>query len=184
MSSGPGQANIAAVKVDLPKQLPSRLATLQKACLAAVFEANPANCPPDSVVGAAKAVTPVLGSPLSGPAYLVSHGGAAFPDLEIVLQGQGITLILDGNTHIKNGITSSIFKTLPDAPISTFDLELPEGPHSVLAVNLPARANHSMCGQKMTMPTAITGQNGAIVKKNVAISVAGCRGRSAKATHG
>ena len=184
VTSGSGQANIGAVKVDLPKQLPSRLATLQKACLAAVFDANPANCPADSVVGSAKAVTPVLSRPLSGPAYLVSHGGAAFPDLEIVLQGQGIALILDGNTHIKNGITSSIFKSLPDAPISTFDLELPQGSHSVLAANLPARAHFSMCGQKMRMPTAITGQNGAIVKKNVAISVAGCRRRSAKAKHG
>ena len=164
-----GQANIGAVKVDLPRQLPSRLATLQKACLAAVFEVNPANCPGASVVGVGKAVTPVLNSQLSGPAYLVSHGGAAFPDLEIVLQGQGITLILDGNTRIKKGITSSTFKSLPDAPISTFDLVLPEGPHSVLATNLPASAHRSMCGQKRIMPTVLTGQNGAVVKKSTVL---------------
>ena len=36
--------NIARVKVDLPKQLPSRLTTLQKACPVAKFEANPAEC--------------------------------------------------------------------------------------------------------------------------------------------
>jgi len=42
-----GEANIRSVKVDLPKQLPSRLTTLQKACPAAVFEANPAKCSPE-----------------------------------------------------------------------------------------------------------------------------------------
>ena len=47
------QANIKSVKVDLPKQLPSRLTTLQKACTARTFEANPASCPADSRVGTA-----------------------------------------------------------------------------------------------------------------------------------
>ncbi|MCW3020293.1 MAG: hypothetical protein JWN10_2601, partial [Solirubrobacterales bacterium] len=47
----PGEANIAKVKVDLPRQLPSRLSTLQRACVASVLEANPAACPAASMVG-------------------------------------------------------------------------------------------------------------------------------------
>jgi hypothetical protein len=172
--AGGGEANIKSVKVDLPKQLPSRLTTLQKACTETQFNANPAGCPKESDVGAATAATPILAHPLVGPAYLVSHGGAAFPDLEIVLQGEGVTLVLDGNTDIKKGITSSTFKTVPDAPISSFELKLPTGKFSVLGTNLPAGAKYDLCGQALKMPTEITGQNGAVVKQTTKIAVTGC----------
>ncbi len=174
VASGPGQANIAKVEVDLPKQLPSRLATLQKACLASVFEADPANCPAGSEVGSATVATPILAHPLTGPAILVSHGGGAFPDLEIVLQGEGITLILDGQTYIKKGVTSNTFRAVPDAPISTFELTLPAGPHSALATDLPTSASYSFCGRALRMPTAITGQNGAVIHQNTKVQVSGC----------
>jgi hypothetical protein len=188
---GGGEANIKSVKVDLPKQLPSRLTTLQKACVASVFEANPAGCPQESNVGSATAVTPVLAHPLSGPAYLVSHGGAAFPDLEIVLQGEGIVLILDGKTDIKHGVTSSTFNTVPDAPISSFELKLPTGRFSILGAYLPHSPGYSFCGQKLSMPTMITGQNGAVIKQSTKIAVTGCpkakharkAGRARKASH-
>ena len=167
-------ANVKSVKVDLPRQLPSRLTTLQKACLAATFEANAARCPAASNVGMATATTPVLANPLRGPAYLVSHGGKAFPDLEIVLQGEGITLILDGNTQIKKGITSSTFKSIPDAPVSGFELKLPTGKSSILGANVPQNTKYSLCGQTLAMPTAITGQNGAVIKQTTKITVTGC----------
>jgi hypothetical protein len=174
VGSSKGQANIAKVRVTLPKQLPARLTTLQKACTETVFNANPAACPVASIVGTATAVTPVLAHPLTGPAYLVSHGGAAFPDVVFVLQGEGIKLYLDGNTNIKKGITSSTFNSVPDAPISSFETVLPEGPHSALATNIPAKTKGSMCKQKLTMPTTITGQNGAVKTQTTKIAVTGC----------
>jgi hypothetical protein len=174
ITSGSGQANIAKVDVALPKQLPTRLTTLQKACTEVQFASDPAGCPEASVVGAATAHTPLLNGPLTGPAILVSHGGAAFPDLVLVLQGQGITIRLTGNTDIKGGITYSKFEAVPDVPVSAFELRLPESPYSILATNIPAAANGSMCDQSLTMPTTIIAQNGAEVDQKTKITVAGC----------
>ena len=169
------QANIAKVKVDLPKQLPSRLTTLQKACTEQVFAVNPASCPSASIVGHAKAITPLLPVPLEGPAYFVSHGGAKFPELIIVLQGYGVTLDLHGETFInKEGVTSSTFATVPDAPVGTFELTLPQGKFSALA------ANGNLCKIKLAMPTAFTAQNGAVIHQNTPIGVTGCPRHEAK----
>ncbi len=163
------EANIARVKVELPKKLPSRLKTLQKACVASTFEVNPANCPATSVVGHAKATTPILPVPLEGPAYFVSHGGEAFPSLIIVLQGYGITVDLVGTTFIsKHGITSSTFKTVPDVPVGSFELTLPEGPFSALA------APGNLCKSKLAMPTEFLAQNGATIHQSTKIAVTGC----------
>jgi hypothetical protein len=169
-----GNANIHAVAVTLPKQLPARLTTIQQACTAAVFAANPAGCPAGSNIGTATASTPILANPVTGPVYLVSHGGAAFPDVVAILQGEGVTVDLTGNIDIKHNITSSTFATVPDAPITSFQLTLPEGPHSGLAAVVPAKAKGSLCGQSLAMPFTITGQNGAVIKQPVKITVTGC----------
>jgi hypothetical protein len=178
------QANIAKVHVELPKALPSRLSTLNHACLDSVFNQNPASCPAQSRVGYAKAVTPVLPVPLEGPAYFVSHGGQKFPELVMVLQGYGITLYLEGETFIsKAGITSSTFKSVPDVPVSSFELTLPQGTNSALA------ANKDLCTAPLPMPTTITAQNGAVIKQSTKIAVQGCKpairvlGRRVKGSH-
>ena len=133
------QANVAYTKVQLPLQLPSRLTTLQKACLASVFDANPADCPAASVVGHARAVTPLLPVPLTGPAYFVSYGGAQFPELVMVLQGYGVTIDLHGETLIRKGITTSTFQTVPDQPVTSFELTLPQGESPRSARTSPTR---------------------------------------------
>jgi hypothetical protein len=170
-----GQANIAKTKLVLPLKLPSRLTTIQKACPDTTFERNPAACDEGSNIGTATVHTPVLKSALSGPAYLVSHGNAAFPDVEFVLQGEGITLVLDGQTDIKKGITTSTFNSLPDAPLSSFEAILPEGPHSALTSHVAESKHFNLCGTKLTMPTTITGQNGAVIQQETAIPVVGCK---------
>ncbi len=206
ISTKAGEANIAKTDVSLPSVLPARLTTLQKACTSSQFAANPAGCPEGSVVGTATAITPVLSSPMSGPAILVSHGGAAFPDLVILLQGEGVTIQLTGNTDIKKGITYSKFDTVPDAPVNSFDLSLPEGPHSILGafgslcnptktitlskkitvrrhgrrIKLTKKVSEQVAAS-LIMPTAITAQNGAAINQNTKITVTGCP-KATKAT--
>jgi hypothetical protein len=176
--AGPYDANIARVKVDLPRQLPSRLTTLQQACPTATFDTNPANCPAASIVGHATASTPVMPVPLTGPAYFVSHGGEQFPELIIVLQGYGATVHLVGSTFInKAGITSSTFKTVPDVPVGTFELNLPQGKYSALA------ANGNLCTTKLVMPTSFVAQNGAVIKTTTPITPTGCAKKAHKAKH-
>jgi hypothetical protein len=103
------------------------LTTSQKACTKKYFKANPANCPKASKISQTASITPILPVPLEGPAYFVSHGGAAFPDLEIVLQGDNITIDLVGDTFIGIGgklvrITSNQIRPmspmLPSAPLN------------------------------------------------------------------
>jgi hypothetical protein len=194
------QANIHQVKVELPVQLPSRLTTLQKACTAAQFHTNPAGCPAPSVVGYARAITPILPVPLEGPAYFVSNGAEAFPNLIVVLQGYGITIDLVGDTFIsKQGITSSAFKTVPDQPVTSFELTLPQGPFSALTANgdlcaltrtvlVKKRVTVRTKGRKRTatrrvkqtlpaslsMPTEFVAQNGMTLHQTTPVSVTGC----------
>ncbi len=202
----PGEANIRRVDLQLPKILPARNGTLHKACTEAQFDTNPAGCPEGSFIGTAAAHTPILSQPLQGPAILVSHGGAAFPDVEFVLQGEGVTVVLDGKTFIdKQGFTYSHFETVPDVPISSFETVLPQGPHSIFAAYIPSSRSHSFCsftqtatvkkrvtitvrGHRRTItrtvrktvpgtlsiPTTITGQNGAVLTQTTKIAITGC----------
>jgi hypothetical protein len=163
------QANFHSVMIQIPKRLPARLTTLRRACLAATFEANPAACPPASVIGVAKVATPLLPVTLSGPIYFVSHGGEAYPSVVVVLQGDGVRADLTGSTFIsKTSVTTSTFKSLPDVPFNSFEAYLPAGPYSAFA------AIGDLCKSRLTMPTVLTAQNGAVIDQNTRIAVTGC----------
>jgi hypothetical protein len=168
LTQRPGESNIAKVQLQIPPALPARLETLKLACTEAQFAANPAGCPPASMIGTGKATTPLLNVPLVGPAYLVSHGGAAFPDVVFLLQGEGVTIRLVGKTDIKHSRTYSRFETVPDAPVSSFEATFPQGPHSIFG------AYGAPCEQEITLTESITAQSGAQVNGNVPVAVTGC----------
>ncbi|HTD08008.1 MAG TPA: hypothetical protein VK680_03870, partial [Solirubrobacteraceae bacterium] len=120
-------------------------------------------------------------------------------DLVFLLQGDGVKIVLTGNTQIKGGVTYSRFKTIPDQPISSFELNLPEGPYAVLGAitnlckpttaktvteKVKRRVNGKLVTAKrkvakqvaepLVMPTTITGQNGAVFTQSTKIAVTGC----------
>ena len=86
-----------------------------------------------------------------------------------MLQGYGFTIDLVASTFIsKAGITSSTFQTVPDQPVTSFELTLPEGKYSALA------ANGNLCTSKLAMPTAFIAQNGAEIHESTPVGVTGC----------
>lgn len=193
-------ANLARIKIALPQQLPSRLTTLQGACRASTFDVNPSACPPTSIVGIARARTPVLSSDLAGPVYLVSHGPAVFPSPVVVLQGEGVALDLSGSTTVRGGGLSVTFNTIPDVPLQSMEIYLPQGPHSLLSANtklcalgklvtvthtVPRRVGARTVTQRvrvreriasLPMPTSLVAQNGLVAHRAAKIVVRGCGG--------
>ncbi|HYB24676.1 MAG TPA: hypothetical protein VED41_12815, partial [Solirubrobacteraceae bacterium] len=165
-----GQANIAKLKLDLPKRMVPRLSTLQHACTVSVFDAGPAGCPAASVVGSATILTQILRMPLQGRVYVLSRGHAASPEIALALQGEGVAVEVVGQTQLAHGVESVAFRALPDVPFSQLDVLLEAGPHSLLA----SSSADGLCGRRLWMPTELTAQNGAVIKQTVDVTVSGC----------
>jgi hypothetical protein len=153
LKAPPGQANIAKTTVILPKTQFIDNAHISNPCTRVQFDANA--CPPGSVLGHARAFTPLLDQPLEGPVYFRSNGGAReLPDMVVDLGGQiPVTLVgyID-SVKVKGTESSRVrtrFTTVPDAPVSKFVLNLKGGKkglieNSVNLCNSPQRATVQM----------------------------------------
>ncbi|HTA13158.1 MAG TPA: hypothetical protein VK765_07025 [Solirubrobacteraceae bacterium] len=171
VTQGAHQAGIRELQLQLPKQLVARFSTIQTSCPAAKFETGPppGTCEAGARVGTVSVSTPVLPGRLTGTAWFVSHGNESFPDLDLVLNGDGVEVVLVGHTHIaRSSITTSTFEELPDVPISNVTVDLPLGPSSALSANGP------LCGANLLAPTTLIGQNGAKISQQTSIAVTGC----------
>ncbi|HEU5063764.1 MAG TPA: hypothetical protein VFT79_11520 [Solirubrobacterales bacterium] len=175
-SGASGQANLRSIKLDFPRQLSPRLSAIQGACPAATFAAGIHLCPPTSKIGRARVKTLVFEWALSGPVYLVSRGSEALPRIVLVLAGQGIELEFFGSMHVsRHGASSVTFARMPDAPISSFVIELPKGPHSALGASFLRGAGGSLCGRRISMATELTAYNGRRANRIVRVAAKGCR---------
>lgn len=163
----PGDANIGRAEVILPKSEILAQEHIGTSCTRVQFNAgagNGAGCPPNSIYGRARAVTPLLSEALEGPVYLRSNGGERnVPDLVAALHGQEINVDLVGFvdsvlTKNKHGETVSRirnrFQNVPDAPVSKFTLELFGGKKGLL-VNTT-----NLCTRTHKAEVSFTAHNG------------------------
>jgi hypothetical protein len=163
------QSNVKSVSVQLPNGLTARGSTVAGACPEATFQADPAGCAA-AQVGTVTASTPLLPDTLSGPVYLVAHA-TGLPTIEALLQGHKLSIDLSGTiTFTATGLNST-FASVPDAPITSFVLDLPPGPHSALS------STKGVCSGPLAMPTTIVGQSGARIEQTTPITVTDCASR-------
>jgi hypothetical protein len=156
--SGPGFANIASAAVTLPHSAFLANEHIRTVCTRVQFAAgagNGAECPPGSIYGRARAVTPLLDDPLEGPVFLRSSSHP-LPDLVVALHGL-IDINLVGQTDSINEGIRNTFASVPDAPAKKFVLEL-FGGKKALIVN-----SRNLCkGPKQKATAHFTGQNGKV----------------------
>ena len=159
LSANPGEANLASTAVTLPTSEIIDNAHIKNPCTKVQFAAD--KCPSSSIIGSAKAATPLLEKPLEGPVYLRSapENKSGLPDIVAALNGQ-IDIDLDGKIETINGRLRTSFRAVPDAPVSSFTLSLYGGSKGLL-VN-----NTDICKVPLEASTQIVGQNGAIRSQN------------------
>lgn len=141
LKAHPGDANIAKAIVGLPHSEFLAQEHIRTICTRVQFAVSA--CPPGSIYGHARAISPLLDQPLEGPVYLRSSSNP-LPDLVADLNGS-IHVVLVGRIDSFNGGIRSSFAQVPDAPVTKFVLSM-QGGHKGLLVNsrnLCASTNHA-----------------------------------------
>jgi hypothetical protein len=124
LTARPGEANVARAQVKLPHPVFLDQSHIRTVCTRVQFAAD--QCPAGSVYGKVQARTPLLDQPLSGSVYLRSSSHQ-LPDLVAKLRGPDslpIEIDLVGKTDAVKGALRNTFEAVPDAPVSSFRLEL------------------------------------------------------------
>ena len=170
LKAKPGEANVASAQVKLPPSAFLDQAHIRTVCTRVQFAANA--CPAGSIYGKAQARTPLLDYSLAGNVYLRSSNHK-LPDLVVALKGpdyQPIEIDLAGKTDSVKGALRNTFEAVPDAPVSTFRLELFGGKRG-LVVN-----SRNLCAHRYRAEVNLTGQNGKVFDTTPAVG-GGCKGR-------
>lgn len=157
LSARPGDANIGKAQVTLPHSEFLDQSHIKTICTRVQFAqgAHPGEmCPPGSIYGYAKAITPILDEPVQGPVVLRSSSNP-LPDLVAALHSGQIDFNLAGRIDsVKNGQIRNTFELVPDVPVKTFTLTMRGGKKGLL-VN-----STNLCNSTNRAIAYFKGQNG------------------------
>lgn len=180
LTARPGDANIGRAQVTLPPSEFLEQGHLKNVCPRSVWiqgQVPGEMCPANSIYGHARATTPLLEAPLEGPVYLRTGYGTRLPEMVAALNGEEINVDVVGeidSVHRKGSEVSLLrntFKTVPDAPVTSFELELKGGKKGLL-VN-----SQNICRGTHKALAAFTGQNGKLEKLHPSLVATSCKGK-------
>ncbi|MBF6620112.1 MAG: hypothetical protein ITG02_07760 [Patulibacter sp.] len=183
----PGNANLKKVEVALPLAVALDPANAKELCP----PEGPGRgiCPADSIIGHAKATTPLLDVPVEGPVYFVkgtrtTESGrtvATLPKLYIRLAGQGVLMDLHADSSVTGPIGKqklvTTFKELPDVALDDFTLKINGGANGVL------KATSDICGANTNTKIEYTGHTNRVSKRAITADVEDCGPQIASTSH-
>lgn len=161
-----GESSQLSAAVTLPPSIspgfdgPTQLCTPPQLAAAA--------CPGAARIGTATIQSPLLPLPVQGPVFeMVPTTGLPGVGVEF---GGTLPFVLSGSAALVAGNRlQNTFAGLPDVPLTSFQLAIDGGPHSLLA------ANRDICsGPPPTVDGTFGGQNGATVTASAPVTVHGC----------
>jgi hypothetical protein len=179
LTQKPGQSNLSKVRVALPLSLALDPDNANGLCEFVDGSKVEPTCPKASIVGKATATTPILNEPLSGPVYFVKNirkdpkSGReirTLPKLVLPLTGpNGIKLTLTGTSAVENDRLVTTFENIPDAPVSSFKMDIIGGKGGILTVS-----NADICKSTQVAGQQVDGQNGKDADASVSIQTPSC----------
>jgi hypothetical protein len=179
VSQPAGQANLKKVRVMLPLSLALDQDNANGLCEFVDGSKVTPTCPKSSIVGTATATTPILNEPLSGPVYFVKNQRtvaktgrqrATLPKLVIPLVGEnGLKLTLTGTSDVEDDHLVTTFDNIPDAPVSSFKLNINGGKGGILAVS-----GADICKSTQVAEQQVDGQNNKAADADVFIQTPSC----------
>ncbi len=166
-----GQAANRGVELQLPGVINARLDVVGRACLLADYEAG--RCAAAAKIGTATANTPLLPNQLKGAAYFVRNPARRLPDIVVQLRGD-VAFDLIGKIRITRDFRLvTNFDTIPDVPLSRFQLKLP-------AANSPVSTVVGLCtkaGRLARGRQTLRAQSGKVIRRAPRLTIAGCAKR-------